>query len=213
MIYKAKNFLFIHIPRTGGVAIKATLASAMIELGNGLLVGDSWFPHRLRRHARASELKKIIPGWDDLFKFAFVRNPWTAVVSDYMRMKTYPLPPPDGPQHEVVAQLRNDARRARSTSFQEWVLYRLQYLAPGSGYWRYWCCQEDGQNLGIEPMRFENLTEEWERIAERLGIPGTPLKSANGVPHEPVAWTQPAIEFVRERCADDFERFGYPMSP
>ncbi|PLX82071.1 MAG: sulfotransferase [Desulfuromonas sp.] len=92
------NFLYVHIAKTGGTSVRATLSR--------LRWRDPLFPlqfvcsrfshltgHRLAckipRHAKVIAAREMLPKeiFDRLFKFAFVRNPWDLQVSSFHHIR------------------------------------------------------------------------------------------------------------------------------
>jgi hypothetical protein len=92
------NFLYVHIAKTGGTSVRAAL--------QGLRWRDPWFypmficsrlshltGHRIGskfpRHSRIVAAKEMLPAelFDNLFKFAVVRNPWDLQVSSYHHIR------------------------------------------------------------------------------------------------------------------------------
>jgi hypothetical protein len=92
------RFLFVHIAKTGGTSVRAAL--------EGLRWADPWywpmficsrFSHlsghrigtKLPRHAKVIAAKELLPKafFDQLFKFAFVRNPWDLQVSSFHHIR------------------------------------------------------------------------------------------------------------------------------
>ena len=71
MISHELKCIFIHIPRTAGSSIEKAL------------VGDDWWQiDKTTKHLIASQAKKIYSEyWDDYFKFSFVRNPYSRMLS------------------------------------------------------------------------------------------------------------------------------------
>jgi len=68
MINNKFKAIFVHVPKTGGTAIKKYL--------NGFVISGD--------HNKWEKEKKIAgERWDTFFKFAFVRNPWDRVYSIY----------------------------------------------------------------------------------------------------------------------------------
>lgn len=63
IISEEPKFIFVHIPRTGGMSIKEALGRS----GN-------MSSHAFLRDA---------PNWEDYFSFCFVRNPWSRLYSQY----------------------------------------------------------------------------------------------------------------------------------
>lgn len=60
---------FIHVPKNCGMAIRS------------VLVADGGIHYGL--HTTASDMRRGLPEWSELFSFAFVRNPWSRTVSFY----------------------------------------------------------------------------------------------------------------------------------
>ena len=92
------RFLFVHIAKTGGTSVRASLRP--------LRWRDPWywpmflcnrFSHlsghriatKLPRHAKIVAAKELLPRelFDELFKFAFVRNPWDLQVSSFHHIR------------------------------------------------------------------------------------------------------------------------------
>ncbi len=76
MIYDLHHrYLFIHIPRTAGVAITRALAGVSSHCVVDLTAG---------RHMTAAVLKKrLADRWDQFRPWAVARSPWDIVLSDY----------------------------------------------------------------------------------------------------------------------------------
>jgi len=73
MISHKLKCIFIHIPRTGGSSIEKCLVGA-----------DWWHIDKNTKHLLASQAKKMYSDyWDDYFKFSFVRNPHSRMISMY----------------------------------------------------------------------------------------------------------------------------------
>ncbi|MCG6863313.1 MAG: sulfotransferase family protein [Chromatiaceae bacterium] len=99
MLLSVKHrFLFVHIAKTGGTSVRASLRS--------LRWRDPWywpmflcsrFSHlsghriatKLPRHAKIVAAKELLPRefFHELFKFTFVRNPWDLQVSSFHHIR------------------------------------------------------------------------------------------------------------------------------
>jgi hypothetical protein len=216
MIYSRGRFLFLHIPRTGGISLTNCFASCFPSSGaRGVLISTGHFPYVLRRHARADELSQHLVDWDRIPKFAVIRNPWRAIESNYRRMRSFRLDLPSlGPVDDGwAATFRSAVNEANEMPFCDWVLHFYSFMVEGAGHWWHYCLADDGADLGVEAFRFESLSREWPTIAERMGIPGAVLPHCNAVESAECRWTTDAMRFVRAHFADDFRRFGYPENP
>lgn len=70
------NFIFIHIPKTGGSSITKFLVSEL---------GESDIKRKNGHHLELRSFKRRIK--DNTFKFCFVRNPWDTQVSWFFNSK------------------------------------------------------------------------------------------------------------------------------
>lgn len=165
------QFVFVHIYRTGGTNIKATLWPFLSLEERGMARAGQLWPKSLGRpphwklragalgsHATALDAKAVLPPsvFDRCFKFAFVRNPWALQVSLYRYMQTTP----HHFQHKEVAKLK---------SFDAYVDWRAQnpdqdqlsFISDGSG------------RLLVDFVgRFESLSRDFERVATQIGLAG-----------------------------------------
>ena len=97
-------------------------------------------------------------------------------------------------------------------SFERFV--REEYLGEYSGllrggFWRTWCCDDAGAELGVQPLRFETLHETWPLLLRALRLPTTSRPAVNASPPLPVTWTPALIDSVGTLCCYDVARFGY----
>ena len=213
VIFSPSKFVFIHIPRTGGVSITQGLASRFTEhfaaatinmSGIGEVPGGWW------RHARACEMAPHIPNWDSLWRWAVIRSPWDIVASfrrlverDFLAFQAAPptQPPSLGEYWQFLAD-------SIAMPFERWVRWHFRYLSGSGGFWRYWCCGEAGEDLGVEPILFDELSDRWPEICERMDLPLVPLLRVNAGVGQ-VRWTRQAIRLVGRLCRDDVRRFGF----
>jgi len=85
---KSKKILFIHIPKTGGTSIIKTLGLKVFHCHNlnGLFYDDFHMtPHQMLEQSNFTDCLTT-DQFHSFFKFAFVRNPWDKLVSDYTRL-------------------------------------------------------------------------------------------------------------------------------
>lgn len=91
IVSNTKNFIFVHVPKTGGTSIKTVLQrhgtmSVYKEYKYRGVVQEN---KNLWKHSKSQTIKNNIPRdlWNSCFKFAFVRNPWDWLVSVYFYIK------------------------------------------------------------------------------------------------------------------------------
>ena len=182
--------IFIHIPKTAGTSVSKTLG----------LLGS--------RHVPAEDYIIANPGkFSRFFKFAVVRNPFDRLLSSYTFLQaggmnaadarfaqTYVMPF-ESFEHFVTEGL------AHNSDIQRWVHFRPQVV---------FVCDAAGRNLMDFTGHFEQLTEDYDHIAERLGKPGDlPVTNISRRGDYREAYTPATIDTVRRLYAADLENFEY----
>lgn len=102
IINHSYSFVFVHIPKAAGTSITNLLSGYTkycdLELG-GTQFGEKIAPHYrrrfgLRKHSTAIELRSVIgqQKWDEMFKFAFCRNPYDRCYSAFNFLRKWESP-------------------------------------------------------------------------------------------------------------------------
>jgi hypothetical protein len=179
-----QNYLFIHINKTGGRSIETALGC-------------------IYEHKTALQKRCEVGGdvWRKKFTFAFVRNPWDRVVSQYFfRLET-----------------RQDGIFENDISFEDWV--RLVYQERSQAYLTHrnlfipqsaWVTDEDGHQIIDFVGRFEQIETDFERVADRIGFDGDlPHKNESSRNHYRDYHTDETKKIVSRFFEEDIKRFGY----
>ena len=229
MICYELSCLYVHIPKTAGQSVEQFF---MDRLGlswendrDRLLLGNNTDPQKGTEklsHLSAAEYTRCgyidQAGFDQLFKFSFVRNPWERIVSEY-RYRNY----------------------FHHRSFRDFLRHRLP--APGwDDKYRHIMSQfdmlhdEQGRLLVDFVGRFETLQADFDRVCAQLGIEESRLPHRN--PSDKKSrnlkrWIRNCLYFNGENSKQDFvefydaettaivrgmyhrdiEAFGYPDKP
>jgi hypothetical protein len=77
LVSDSRKLVFVHIQKTGGVTVLRLLQKNIPDLRTVVA-----------RHAFASQGMEKLDGWDEYFRFAFVRNPWDRLVSWHTMIRT-----------------------------------------------------------------------------------------------------------------------------
>jgi hypothetical protein len=155
--FQKNKCIFIHIPKTAGVSVATSL------IGNRI------------GHLSALDYKVVFgkENFHSFFKFAFVRNPFTRLISAYEFMQNGGYGSVDDKITSVVKRYDN---------LDDFV---MKYLTPGTAkairHFRpqhFFICNSRG-NLMIDYLgRFEELEKDYDCIRQRIGA-GEPLKKLN----------------------------------
>lgn len=171
MICHQYRCLFVHVPKTAGMSVEqfflARLGLSWARRAPLLLGGNddpARGPPRLE-HMRAAEYLRhgyvSRQQFDAYFKFAFVRNPWDRLVSEY-KYRGYPV------KIDFKTYLFKHFPSPGWTDLHTHVVPQYDFLHD-----------ESGRLLVDLVGRYENLQEDFDRVCARLGIPAAPLPRVN----------------------------------
>lgn len=204
VISDSKNFLFVHVQKAAGSSIRRLLEPHAVrpartpwnKVASRLGLQRDYRRAYFSGHAPLRRAEALMPAdrFDEIFKFAFVRNPWDRLVSWH----SYVLQHPEHRRHRRIAGLGG---------FEAYVEYeirrdkisQLAMLSDSKG------------RLRVDFVgRFETLHEDFEKIRERLGIEGR-LVPFNVSRHESYqSYYDPRTrERVARHWAAEIEAFGY----
>jgi Sulfotransferase family len=211
MICEANNCVFVHIPKTGGQSISQFFLNLnglewkhRSQFGLKFNKDPSRGPRRLA-HLTAYEYLTL--GYldrnnsDRMFKFAFVRNPWDRLVSEYefrmgirRRMRKETVDFKTFIFKEFPVEGRSDAYRH--------ALPQCRFVFDSSG-----------RQLVDFIGRFETLQKDFNHVCERLQIGRSELphknKSRMKTKFYEEYYDSESIEFVEQYYKDDLFLFKY----
>lgn len=173
------NCLFVHIPKTAGKSIESFFLSLLglsWDQRSSLLLNYNNDPSRgPERLAHLTALEYVELGYLDssqfqsAFSFAFVRNPWDRMVSEYKYRRGY---------------LRS--------SFKDYLMQGLpepgmsdayRHIVPQSDF----LFDQNGEQLVDFVGRFENLQQDFEEVCRRTGLQTGTLPRAADVHGSPIS--------------------------
>lgn len=151
----------------------------------------------------ASQIKQEVGDdrFSQFFKFAFVRNPWDKVVSQYFYLKQRPM-------------LRKYMGLGRWSSFGKYVKILQEHsdLHVQSFPQTRFLVDETGQLMVDYVGRFETLQKDFEHVAEKLQLDSSTLPhsmKSSGRNRYPKYYNQRTRKIVEQVYASDLEMFEY----
>lgn len=163
--------IFVHIPKTAGQSIEhvfldlldlkwETRAPLLLRYNDRPELGPPRLAHlKADEYVRYKYLTQEM--FDDYFKFAFVRNPWSRLVSMYKYF---------GYNEKIdFNSFVQDAFKNRIFNKENW------FVGPQSDF----VYSRDGELLVDYLGRFEDLQDGFDLACERIGVPPTKLQHIN----------------------------------
>ncbi|MBB1073050.1 sulfotransferase family 2 domain-containing protein [Rhodoferax sp. 4810] len=209
-----RQFLFVHIAKTGGTSIRAALerqrwmdpwywpmaVCARFSHWSGHRIGT-----KLPRHAKVVLAKELLPHdyFESLFKFAFVRNPWDLQVSSFHHIRRERPHYLNGHQ-EFDDFLRWKLNPARPYQYHLDTSIELQrdYLMDLHGHI---CVDFIG--------RYEQLEADFATVCQHLQLPQLTLphrrQATDRVKDYRYYYTDDTAALVAQHFASDIALFGY----
>ena len=163
------NFLFIHVPRTAGTSMEQ---APFIHGKHGHIP----FYH----YEIAIERGSVGFEWDDVFKWAFVRDPFDRFISSFEYAKAVgqfredesfeglcdvvqQLKPMEVISNEMENEEQAFVKEIPKGFLMEGMMFNL--FIPQSYF-----LIDSKMKVGTELFRFENIDTEWKRVCDRIGV-------------------------------------------
>lgn len=210
MISLQKNFLFIHIPKTGG----NSLSSALLRYSEDELMTSVWHQDGVDRfdinnpgygthkHSILAEYRAALPEdlYAGLFKFSVLRNPWERVISAYF-----------SPHQVLSLQIRGGWNRKR---FLELLKSGRLIARPLRHFITTIPSPEGTTALDSELdflLRYEHIEADFAELCDRIEVPRIALPRLNASDRKPYTHYYDAElrEIVGQRYAEEIAFGGY----
>ncbi len=215
MISIQKKFLFIHVPKTGGNSIQSILKNfsedEIITINNHQDGVERFeLKHRnynTTKHFTLYKYKKLLDQnlYNQLFKFATIRNPWDRMISWYFS------------PHRGFTDWKREEFIKLINSVQP-----LRYFVDSS-----FLIKISGKSISLTSnkkkldqdvdfiMKFECLNEDFKKVCETIKIPYTPLPIRNKShrKHYSYYYDEELKNTVQKKFYEEINFGGYEFEP
>ena len=204
LISDTKKFVFVHIEKTAGSSITEVLrphALARPESGWHSILRALGLPRDYRRyrfptHCGLAEAERKLPEdrYQGYFKFAFVRNPWDRLVSEY----------------NAACHKQRRAKHRRIHAMNDFADY-IRFEIGRDKLQQHRLVLNRHGDIGVDFLgRFETLKPDFDSVCRRLRI-DYELPVTNRFPHRHYSryYTPETRNLVARHWARDIEMFGY----
>ena len=209
MIISHKHkFVFIAVPKTATATIREALKTHSDIIGESIDPPYDW-------HPRAVDLKKHFHkkkwDWNKYFKFAFVRNPWDRLNSEYLyRKKRISVFKDKQDKPKYIIESEKMFRNV--DNFAKWV--KSEYINTQNPCFPNQCkyLMETNNELLVDFVgKFENLQQDFNIVCDKIGIERQTLQHKNKTKHKFYTeyYDEEARQIVAEVYADEIKCFDY----
>ncbi|WP_264210085.1 sulfotransferase family protein [Leisingera thetidis] len=214
ILSQGRQYVFIHIPKTGGTALALALEAR--AMADDMMLGDTPKARNRRRrlkdaqtrgrlwkHSTLADIEGLVPDEElrALFAFTLVRNPWDRAVSYYHWLRGQSF------SHPAV-------ELAQSLEFRNFV-QDPQIIAafrgsPAASYLRH----ADGAEQCRLYIRLEHFQDDAQPLFAHLGFPlDLPRVNESGRQRDwRPYYDDAAAEAVAAACAQDIGQFEYSFN-
>ncbi len=213
LISQKYKFLFVHIAKTGGTSVRASLDRyrwrdpayypAFLCSRISSLMGHR-IGAKIPRHAKAIAAYEMLPRefYDSLFKFAFVRNPWDLQVSSFHHIRRErPYLMQGIEDFETFLRWKLNPERPYQYHIDTSIELQSDYLIDLHG------------KVIVDFIgRYEKLDEDFHFVCDRIGVPSPPLahkRQAKDRSTYHKYYTEETAALVAEHFQADIRMFDY----
>ena len=188
MISHQHKFIFVHIPKCGGTSVENFFGAW--EDREEFCLGVS-----TRQHWTLEQIFNKYPDCKHYFKFTFVRNPFSRIVSEYFYIRW--LKP-----RCVIAEI----------SFKEFCLNLDDYLDKFANGAHHRTIADYLNEYPIDFIgRLESFQDDFNLVCDKIGIERQELPYTNKTKHKHYTeyYDDEIRDIVAKKYAKDIEYFGY----
>lgn len=190
-----KKVIFLHVPKTGGTTIERLFDIARLHDSNPAT-------NPTPQHLTCKMLRERIGDdkYESYYKFVFVRNPWSRILSSYFWRQTLPRKRPVLPFTKFIENVERvvDERLFYSQEFGDHFIPQLEYTSDVD-----------------DVFRFENFEDGARQVASRLGLTvrKIPAKKAKHYDNYREFYNDHTRQVIARIYRDEIDEFGYRFTP
>jgi len=205
LISDSHEFIFLRMRKVASTSMKTILlplclprpAGRVAHLMSRAMLEWDYHKYVFRAHddIRAAQGRMPAEKFARYFKFAFVRNPWERLVSEYEFLLARPA----------------HGRHARVKKLDSFKRFIQMQIPRNDAYQINMLCDKHGTLLMDFVGKLENLDSDWQTVCERIGMPYQSLQRKNATCHRQYQeyYDSESKELVSRHWSREIELFEY----
>ena len=205
LISDSHEFIFVRMRKVASTSMKAILdpyklsrpPGKLAHLKSRALLEWNYRKYFFNAHDDIQIVRKRMPAetFDRYFKFAFVRNPWDRLVSEY----------------EFLLRKESHGRHARVKKLGGFKQFIQMQIPRRDAYQINMLCDRKGVLLMDFVGKVENLQSDWRTVCERIGIEHQELPHVNVTKHSHFQeyYDDESRQWVAQHWNREIELFDY----
>ena len=205
LISDSHQFIFLRMRKVASTSMRTILSPLCLPRPEGRfahLKSRAWLEwdyHKyvFRAHDNIQAAQKRMPAdrFESYFKFAFVRNPWDRLVSEYQFLLNRP----------------HHGRHTRVKKMEGFKQFVEMQIPRKDAYQINMICDRKGESLMNFVGKLENLKSDWNTVCERIGLPPQDLHKENTTRHRHYQdyYDSGTRQLVGRHWAREIELFEY----
>ena len=190
MISHKHKFIFVHVPKTAGTAIRFALQGEYDELHK---------PHHSSLYRIKDALSEKV--FKTYFKFGAVRNPWAREVSRYIFLRE---------RADLDKFIQSPIAQACKSSFSSYLSTCAKTNLVQDSL-SYDAIKINGKIELDYVMKVEDLQYDFDIVCDKIGLPKRKIPHMNKSEHKHYTeyYDAKTSKIVEEKYAEDIEYFNY----
>ena len=205
LISDSHQFIFLRMRKVASTSMRTILSPLCLPQPEGRIAHLKsrawleWDYHKyvFRAHDNIQAAQKRMPAerFESYFKFAFVRNPWDRMVSEYQFLLNRP----------------HHGRHARVKKMEDFKQFIEMQIPRKDAYQINMICDRQGKPIMDFVGKLENLKSDWNTVCARIDLPPQALHKENTTLHRHYQdfYDSETRQLVGHHWAREIELFGY----
>lgn len=218
------KFIILSVPKTGSTSLRKSFWKYSDIHSTQNTKNPQWvdeFGKPIHDHVKFNELHNHFSNLDEYYTVAFVRNPWSRIVSyfEYIRRCSieHKKKIETGEIHKIAEYRKNfgaltkkvmDSCDYKFPKFVRTIESHRWWLRPCYD----WVCNKTNTEIGVDFIgKMETIQQDFNKLCDKFKLPKKTLPTTNKTNHTHYTeyYNKATRDIIAKNFAKDIEHFGY----